>query len=142
MIWTTMLSMCSLSANVLVGDSFGYGAESLLMIGLDRKSEEVISYVDIKSEGLRDILREVLHDIKAVSLMEDQPSVIETDVPFKENADLSLDRAKCAISFPPRAGKICGNHEQQPGPWICTCEESPFAHRPPQAYIYVDLATS
>lgn len=78
-----MLSMCSLSVNVLVGDTFGYRAESLLMIGLDRNSEEVISYIDIKSEGLRDILREVLHDIKAVSLMEDKPSVIETDITFK-----------------------------------------------------------
>lgn len=78
-----MLSMCSLSANVLVGDTFGYRAESLLTIGLDRKSEEVISYVDIKSEGLCGILREVLHDIKAVSLMEDKPSVSETIITFK-----------------------------------------------------------
>jgi hypothetical protein len=53
------------------------------MIGLDRNSEEVISYIDIKSKGLRDTLREVLHDIKAVSLMEDKPSVIETDITFK-----------------------------------------------------------
>ncbi|KAJ6061001.1 hypothetical protein N7444_001697 [Penicillium canescens] len=48
---------------------------------IDRKSEEVISYVDIKSEGLRDILREVLHEIKAVSMMEDKPS-IEQNVLF------------------------------------------------------------
>ena len=34
-------------------------------------------FIDIKSESLRDILRDVLHDIKAVSLMEDKPSVIE-----------------------------------------------------------------
>lgn len=36
-------------------------------------------YIDIKSEGLRDILRVVLHEIKAISLMEDKPSVIEKD---------------------------------------------------------------
>jgi hypothetical protein len=36
----------------------------------------VTHYIDIKSEGLRDILRVVLHDIKAISLMEDKPSVI------------------------------------------------------------------
>ncbi|KAJ6112321.1 hypothetical protein N7523_008382 [Penicillium sp. IBT 18751x] len=48
---------------------------------VDRKSEEVMSYVDVKSEGLRDILREVLHGIKAVSLMEDKPS-IEQNVLF------------------------------------------------------------
>ncbi|EKV12768.1 hypothetical protein PDIG_42040 [Penicillium digitatum PHI26] len=45
---------------------------------VDRTSEEVVPVIDIKSEGLRDILRDVLHDIKAVSLMEDKPSVIET----------------------------------------------------------------
>ncbi|GAB0139074.1 hypothetical protein EsDP_00007290 [Epichloe bromicola] len=45
---------------------------------VDRTSEEVVPFIDIKSEGLRDILRDVLHDIKAVSLMEDKPSVIET----------------------------------------------------------------
>jgi hypothetical protein len=39
----------------------------------------VTPYIDIKSEGLRDILRVVLHDIKAISLMEDKPSVIETE---------------------------------------------------------------
>jgi hypothetical protein len=39
----------------------------------------VTPYIDIKSEGLRDILRGELHGIKAVSLMEDKPSVIETD---------------------------------------------------------------
>ncbi|CAG7951484.1 unnamed protein product [Penicillium salamii] len=62
MTWTTTLSMHSLSVNVLV----------------HRTSEEVVPLVDIKSEGLRDILRDVLHDIKAVSLMEDKPSAIET----------------------------------------------------------------
>ena len=39
-------------------------------------------YIDIKSEGLRDILRMVLHDVKAISLMEDKPSVIETESYF------------------------------------------------------------
>jgi hypothetical protein len=79
-----MLIMCLLSVNVLVGDAFGYGAESQLMIRLDLKSEEVISYVDIKSEGLRDVLREVLRDIKAVSMMEDRPSVIGTILPLRK----------------------------------------------------------
>ncbi|CAG7985873.1 unnamed protein product [Penicillium salamii] len=61
MTWTTMLSMHSLSVNVLV----------------HRMSKEVVPFIDIKSEGLCGILRGVLHDIKAVSLMEDKPSVIE-----------------------------------------------------------------
>ncbi|KAJ6020015.1 hypothetical protein N7522_000090 [Penicillium canescens] len=42
---------------------------------VERNSEEVTPYIDIKSEGLRDILREVLHDVKAISLMEDKPSI-------------------------------------------------------------------
>ncbi|KAL2695082.1 hypothetical protein AAEP93_004143 [Penicillium crustosum] len=48
---------------------------------VDRNSDEVTSYIDIKSEGLRDILRVVLHDIKAISLLEDKPS-IEQNVLF------------------------------------------------------------
>ncbi|GLI81852.1 hypothetical protein PoHVEF18_010244 [Penicillium ochrochloron] len=46
---------------------------------VERNSEEVTPYIDIKSDGLRDILRVVLYDIKAISLMEDKPSVIETE---------------------------------------------------------------
>jgi hypothetical protein len=49
---------------------------------LDRNSEEVIPYIDIKSEGLRDILRVVLYDIKAISLIEDRLSVIKIESYF------------------------------------------------------------
>ncbi|KAI2735150.1 hypothetical protein DTO013E5_9491 [Penicillium roqueforti] len=42
---------------------------------VDRTSKEIVSFIDIKSEGLRDSLRDVLHDIKAVSLMEIKPSI-------------------------------------------------------------------
>ncbi|CAG8017779.1 unnamed protein product [Penicillium salamii] len=42
---------------------------------VDRTSKQMVPFIDIKSEGLRDILRDVLHDIKAVSLMEDKPSI-------------------------------------------------------------------
>ncbi|KAJ5267403.1 ATPase AAA-type core [Penicillium angulare] len=48
---------------------------------VDRDTGEVTPYIDVKSEGLRDILREVLHDIKSISLMEDKPS-IEQNVLF------------------------------------------------------------
>ncbi|KAJ5491582.1 hypothetical protein N7539_003149 [Penicillium diatomitis] len=54
-----------------------------------RNSEEETPYIDIKSEGLRDILRVVLHGIKAISLMEDKPSVIETE--YTENIDNDSD---------------------------------------------------
>ncbi|CAG8107633.1 unnamed protein product [Penicillium nalgiovense] len=42
---------------------------------VDRTSKEVVLLIDIKSEGLRDILRDLLHDIRAVSLMEDKLSI-------------------------------------------------------------------
>ncbi|KAI2758257.1 hypothetical protein DTO006G1_6773 [Penicillium roqueforti] len=66
---------------------------------IDRTSKEVVSFIDIKSEGLRDILRDVLYNIKAVSLIEDKLS-IEQNVLFyflleldryTENMDSSLD---------------------------------------------------
>ncbi|KAJ5267372.1 ATPase AAA-type core [Penicillium angulare] len=42
---------------------------------MDRNTEEVAPFVDVMSEGLRDILREVLLDINSISLMEDRPSI-------------------------------------------------------------------
>ncbi|KAJ5438124.1 uncharacterized protein N7458_009122 [Penicillium daleae] len=66
---------------------------------IKRNSHKVTPYIDIKSEGLRDILRVVLHDIKAISLIEDKPS-IEQNVLFHflseldryaENIDNSSD---------------------------------------------------
>ncbi|KAJ6035289.1 uncharacterized protein N7446_010049 [Penicillium canescens] len=71
---------------------------------VDRNSEEVMPYIDIKSEGLRDILRVVLHDVKAISLMEDKPS-IEQNLLFHflpeldrcvENTDNSSDHRSAA----------------------------------------------
>lgn len=66
----------------------------------DRNSE-VTPYIDIKSEGLRDILREALHDIKSISLMEDKSSVIKISITSKKIANLDLDRAKRPFPFPP-----------------------------------------
>jgi hypothetical protein len=43
--------------------------------GLDKETKEPTFHVDVKSEELRDILREVLKDVYGVSLMEDKPSV-------------------------------------------------------------------
>ncbi len=42
---------------------------------LDKKTKEPIFHVDVKSEELRDILRDVLKDVYGVSLIEDKPSV-------------------------------------------------------------------
>lgn len=73
-----MLNMHSLSVSVWVRNVFAQVPKPMLIVLLDRNSEEVMPYIDIKSEGLRDILRAVLHNVKAISLMEDKPSVIET----------------------------------------------------------------
>jgi hypothetical protein len=41
----------------------------------DKETFEQVYYVDIKSEGLRDILRIVLRDVRGLSLREDQITV-------------------------------------------------------------------
>jgi len=42
---------------------------------LDRSTKDAAFYVDIKSEELRDILREVLKDVHGISLMVEKPIV-------------------------------------------------------------------
>jgi hypothetical protein len=42
---------------------------------LDRDTKDATSYVDVKSEELRGILREVLKDVHGISLMVDKPTV-------------------------------------------------------------------
>lgn len=58
-------------------------SEAILMF-LDRNSAEVTTYIDLQSEGLRDILRLVLHGLRATSLIEDKPSVYEIGVLYHE----------------------------------------------------------
>jgi hypothetical protein len=41
----------------------------------DKENKYYTEYVDVKSEGLQDILREILKDVNGVSLREDKPSV-------------------------------------------------------------------
>ena len=42
---------------------------------LDRETEETTFYVDIKSEWLRDVLRDILKDVQVISLKEGKLSV-------------------------------------------------------------------
>ncbi|RAL09439.1 ATP-binding protein, partial [Aspergillus homomorphus CBS 101889] len=42
---------------------------------IDSKSKKSTTYIDVKSEILRDILREVLENVKTVSVMEAKPSI-------------------------------------------------------------------
>ena len=47
----------------------------MLMKPLDKKNVNFSTFLDIKSEVLRDILREVLKDVRGVNLREDKPTV-------------------------------------------------------------------
>ncbi|EDN03641.1 predicted protein [Histoplasma mississippiense (nom. inval.)] len=42
---------------------------------LDRMTKETKAFVDIKSEALLDVLREIVRDVRAISLREDKPSI-------------------------------------------------------------------
>jgi hypothetical protein len=42
---------------------------------LDKETKNQIQYIDIKSPGLRDILRKVLQDVQGICLYEEKPSV-------------------------------------------------------------------
>ena len=42
----------------------------------DKDTNELTFYIDVKSEGLRNILREIMQNIKKVSLRENKPSVL------------------------------------------------------------------
>ncbi|KAJ6038269.1 uncharacterized protein N7446_005079 [Penicillium canescens] len=82
---------------------------------VERNSEEVTPYIDIKSEGLRNILREVLHDIKAISLMEDKPS-IEQNILFHFLPELgkyaeNMDNSDC--EFPRQHLRLLIDHLKQ-----------------------------
>lgn len=72
-------------------------------------------YIDIKLEGLRDILRVVLHDIKAISLMEDKPS-IEQNILFHFLPELNkyaehMDISECG--FPRQHLRLLIDHLEQ-----------------------------
>ena len=51
---------------------------------LDKATDDAIAYVDIKSEGLRDILRTVLRDVNGICLREDKPTVQSSLVLIKD----------------------------------------------------------
>ena len=68
--------MCLLCERGLV--SSNWPLQMILLLNkdiLDRDTKDATSYADIKSEELRDILREVLKDVDGLSLMVDKPTV-------------------------------------------------------------------
>ncbi|QSS60199.1 hypothetical protein I7I51_04996 [Histoplasma capsulatum] len=54
---------------------------------IDNESKESTSYIDVKSEVLRDILRGMLQYAKGVNLMEDKPSLCEHAEKLRVTAD-------------------------------------------------------
>jgi hypothetical protein len=42
---------------------------------LDKETKNQIQYIDIKSSGLRNVLRKVLQDVQGICLHEEKPSV-------------------------------------------------------------------
>ena len=70
------MNMCSLCERGLV--SGNWPLQMILLLNEDvpdRGTKDPTSYVDIKSEELRDILREVLKDVHGISLMVEKPTV-------------------------------------------------------------------
>lgn len=57
-------------------------------------------YVDIKSVGLRDIIRTVLREVRTASLDEDKPVVIHPIQPVNILSHKSIGRAECAVPLP------------------------------------------
>jgi hypothetical protein len=69
-----LISTLLLSETMLVRNTITFKFRFLTSAS-DKQSKDTTSYIDVKSELLRDILREVLRDVKSVSVMEDKPSV-------------------------------------------------------------------
>ena len=68
--------------------------------GLDKNSMDPTYFVDIKSEGLRNILRTVLRDIHAVNLNEDKPTVqTSPSHQLEPAAELNLGRTKSVVQI-------------------------------------------
>ena len=68
---TTSLSF----AHALVSIRAAVVATSTPDSSLDKETKNQIEYIDIKSSGLRDILRKVLQDVQGICLHEEKPSV-------------------------------------------------------------------
>lgn len=72
MIWTNtyLLFVCELVSIELLSRIFVTDDKTL-----DKKTENPIYFIDLKSEALRDILRTVLQNVKGICLREDKPMV-------------------------------------------------------------------
>ena len=67
---TTSLSFAHALVSILASIAISAPDSSL-----DKETKNQIQYIDIKSSGLRDILRKVLQDVQGICLHEEKPSV-------------------------------------------------------------------
>ena len=69
----------------------------------DKNTDDRTFYIDIKSEKLCDILREILQDIKVINMRKDKLSVIHFSSDFvfltKSTTELSLDQARFPLQL-------------------------------------------
>jgi hypothetical protein len=68
------MTTCLLCARGLVS-GITFEDASISTSFLDRDTKDPTFYVDVKSEELRDVLREVLKDVHGISLSEEKPKV-------------------------------------------------------------------
>jgi hypothetical protein len=69
----------------------------------DKKTKVTTCYVDVKSELLRDILNNILNDIKGISLNESKLSVSYAPVVLRPATYSKQGRAELALHHPSRA---------------------------------------
>jgi hypothetical protein len=58
-----------------IGEYLSFGPSLYPNSKVDRETKKRTHHLDIKSEGLRDVLRSVLQDVKGICLREEKPSV-------------------------------------------------------------------
>ena len=66
--------MCLFIVNVLVGEHHPTRHRGTNKI-TDRKTQDLTSYVDIKSNQLQEILVKVFKDVRDISIREDKPTI-------------------------------------------------------------------
>jgi hypothetical protein len=77
---TTSLSFAHTLGNILTSIPTSAPNSSL-----DKETKNQIQYIDIKSSGLRDVLRKVLQDVQGICLHEEMPSVYLEPSPRNPN---------------------------------------------------------
>jgi hypothetical protein len=72
----------------------------------EKQTHDIIIYVDIKSPGLRDILRCILKDIRTAGLEADKPAVWLLMLYAGVVANSRIGGAELIVPFPSRVEKL------------------------------------